>query len=171
MLDRDPSVVVILISPALGFVLFLPEAGRLARKVRLRWGAVTRGRFSPFDCSSEHGKGSVALSCRSEYNIGELSRARFADSAFLVGFGSDHGTVAAASDWDGPMEFKQIRPSHEASYERLCHDSHVDAFMREAPHTGEFRVFLKNAESRRLLGGAGGIRTDRRLCSRSGAKV
>jgi protein-L-isoaspartate(D-aspartate) O-methyltransferase len=74
------------------------------------------------------------MGARGEYNIGQLSRARFADSAFLVGFGTDHGTVAAASDWDGPMEFKQIRPSHEASYERLCHDSHVDAFMLQLRH-------------------------------------
>lgn len=27
------------------------------------------------------------------------------------------------------MEFKRIVPSHEASYERLCHDSGVEAFM------------------------------------------
>ncbi len=69
------------------------------------------------------------MGARGEHNVGQLSRARFAESAFLVGFGTDHGTVAAASDWDGPMEIKRIRPSHEASYERLCHDSEVKAFM------------------------------------------
>jgi erythromycin esterase-like protein len=26
------------------------------------------------------------------------------------GFGTDRGTVAAASDWDGPMEIKRVRP-------------------------------------------------------------
>ena len=66
---------------------------------------------------------------RGEHNVGQLSRARFAESAYLVGFGTDHGTVAAASEWDGPMEVKRVRPSHEASYERLCHDSEVKAFM------------------------------------------
>jgi protein-L-isoaspartate(D-aspartate) O-methyltransferase len=69
------------------------------------------------------------MGARGEHNVGQLSRARFAESAFLVGFGTDHGTVAAASDWDGPMEIKRVRPSHEASYERLCHDSGVKAFM------------------------------------------
>jgi protein-L-isoaspartate(D-aspartate) O-methyltransferase len=69
------------------------------------------------------------MGARGEHNVGQLSRARFADSAFLVGFGTDHGTVAAASDWDGPMEIMHVRPSHEASYERLCHDSGVKAFM------------------------------------------
>ena len=69
------------------------------------------------------------MGVRGEHNVGQLSRARFAESAFLVGFGTDHGTVAAASDWDGPMEIMHVRPSHEASYERLCHDSGVKAFM------------------------------------------
>jgi protein-L-isoaspartate(D-aspartate) O-methyltransferase len=69
------------------------------------------------------------MGARGEYNIGQLCRARFANSAFLLGFGTDHGIVAAASDWDGSMEFKEIVPSHESSYERLCHDSGVEAFM------------------------------------------
>jgi protein-L-isoaspartate(D-aspartate) O-methyltransferase len=69
------------------------------------------------------------MGARGEHNVGQLSRARFAESAFLVGFGTDHGTVAAASEWDGPMEVKRVRPSHEASYERLCHDSELKAFM------------------------------------------
>jgi protein-L-isoaspartate(D-aspartate) O-methyltransferase len=69
------------------------------------------------------------MGTRGEHNVGQLTRARFADSAFLVGFGTDHGTVAAASDWDGAMEVKRVRPAHEASYERLCHNSEVKAFM------------------------------------------
>lgn len=32
--------------------------------------------------------------------------------------GTDRGTVAAASNWNGPMEVKQITPSHLQSYER-----------------------------------------------------
>jgi hypothetical protein len=27
------------------------------------------------------------------------------------------------------MEIKKVRPSHEASYERLCHESRVEAFL------------------------------------------
>ena len=69
------------------------------------------------------------MGVRGEHNVGQLSRARFAESAFLVGFGTDHGTVAAALDWDGPVQAMHVRPSHEASYERLCHDSGVKAFM------------------------------------------
>ncbi len=37
--------------------------------------------------------------------------------AVHVGFGTDRGTVAAASDWDMPMEIKRVRPAREDSYE------------------------------------------------------
>ena len=47
---------------------------------------------------------------RGEHNIGQLARDRFGDNAALIGFGTDRGTVAAASDWNGPMEIKRVRP-------------------------------------------------------------
>jgi erythromycin esterase-like protein len=46
-----------------------------------------------------------------------------------VGFGTDHGTVAAASDWDEPMERMPVKPARSDSYERLFHDSEVPAFL------------------------------------------
>ncbi len=61
------------------------------------------------------------MSMRGEHNIGQLCRGEFGSGAVLVGFGTDHGTVAAASDWDGPVEFKTVRPALARSYERLCH--------------------------------------------------
>ncbi len=66
---------------------------------------------------------------REEINIGQLCRDRFGSEASLIGFGTDRGTVAAASDWDGPLEIKQVRPAHSDSYERLCRDSGVDKFL------------------------------------------
>jgi erythromycin esterase-like protein len=60
---------------------------------------------------------------RGEINIGQLCRERFAELAVLIGFGTDRGTVAAASEWDGPMEIKQVRPAHHDSSERLCRES------------------------------------------------
>ena len=66
---------------------------------------------------------------RDEINVGRLCRERFAETAVLIGFGTDRGTVAAASDWDGPMEIKQVRPAHRDSYERLCRDSGVSRFL------------------------------------------
>jgi protein-L-isoaspartate(D-aspartate) O-methyltransferase len=65
---------------------------------------------------------------RGEYNIGHLCRKEFGDRVYSVGFGTDSGTVAAASDWDGPMEVKSILPSIAESYERCCHDSGIPSF-------------------------------------------
>ena len=69
------------------------------------------------------------MSTQGQTNVGRLSREAFGKGAFLVGFGTDHGTVAAASDWDGPMEVKQVRPAVAQSYERLCHDTGIERFL------------------------------------------
>jgi protein-L-isoaspartate(D-aspartate) O-methyltransferase len=66
---------------------------------------------------------------RGEHNIGQLCRQALGDAAFSIGFGTHAGTVAAATDWDGPMQIKKVRPSHPSSYERLCHDADVPAFL------------------------------------------
>ena len=41
------------------------------------------------------------MGARGEYNVGQLCREALGPDAFLVGFGTDHGTVTAASDWGG----------------------------------------------------------------------
>jgi protein-L-isoaspartate(D-aspartate) O-methyltransferase len=69
------------------------------------------------------------MGARGELNVGQLCRAKLGQAVFIVGFGTDHGTVAAASSWGGEMEIKEVRPSLETSYERLCHDSEVPAFF------------------------------------------
>ncbi len=66
---------------------------------------------------------------RDELNIGQLCRERFGNTAALIGFGTHTGTVAAASDWDGDMQIKKVRPSHRDSCERLCHDAGVPRFL------------------------------------------
>jgi protein-L-isoaspartate(D-aspartate) O-methyltransferase len=58
---------------------------------------------------------------RGEFNIGQLCRETYGAEAALIGFGTDRGTVAAATDWDGAMEVKAVRPSHEGSVERCFH--------------------------------------------------
>ncbi|MDY0885108.1 erythromycin esterase family protein [Dongia soli] len=52
-----------------------------------------------------------------EFNIGELCRTAYGQDAVLIGFGTDHGTVAAADDWNGPMRVMNLRPSRQDSYE------------------------------------------------------
>ena len=69
------------------------------------------------------------MGARGEINVGHLCRQRYGNDAYLIGFGTHSGTVAAASEWGGPMEIKEVRPSQPDSYERLCHDSGLDAFL------------------------------------------
>lgn len=71
--------------------------------------------------------GATEMSARGEFNVGHLCRTKFGASAYLVGFGTDHGTVAAASNWDEPMQHMGVRPSHPASYEHLFHESGREA--------------------------------------------
>jgi protein-L-isoaspartate(D-aspartate) O-methyltransferase len=61
------------------------------------------------------------MAARGEYNLGQLCRRAYGAQVYLVGFGTHSGTVAAASDWGGPMEIKRLRPSLSGSYEQLCH--------------------------------------------------
>jgi erythromycin esterase-like protein len=68
---------------------------------------------------------------RGEHNIGQLARQRFGDDAALIGFGTDRGTVAAASDWDGLMEIKRVRPARDDSYEGRSRDTGITAFLLE----------------------------------------
>lgn len=69
------------------------------------------------------------MSARGELNIGQLARQKFGDKVYNIGFGTDHGTVAAASDWDGAMEIKQVQHARPDSYERLFHDAPADNLL------------------------------------------
>jgi len=66
---------------------------------------------------------------RGELNIGQLCREAYGRNAALIGFGTHYGTVAAASDWDAPMEIKTVRPSRPDSYEALCHQVGHERFL------------------------------------------
>jgi protein-L-isoaspartate(D-aspartate) O-methyltransferase len=63
------------------------------------------------------------MSLRGEHNIGQLCAQAFGAASYRIGFGTDHGSVAAASNWDGEMEVKAVRPSHPQSVEWLFHES------------------------------------------------
>jgi protein-L-isoaspartate(D-aspartate) O-methyltransferase len=66
---------------------------------------------------------------RGEINLGLLCRQHFGDDAYAVGFGTDHGTVVAAHDWDAPGEIVRVRPAHALSHERLFHESKLPALL------------------------------------------
>jgi erythromycin esterase-like protein len=91
---------------------------------------------------------------RGELNLGQLCRQRFGDQARLIGFGTHSGTVACASDWDEPMEIKQVRPSRADSYEILAHEaarplSLID--LRKGVHD-ELRARLMAPRLERFIG-------------------
>ncbi|WP_192034630.1 erythromycin esterase family protein [Halomonas sp. YLGW01] len=66
---------------------------------------------------------------RGQHNIGQLARQRFgAERVLLVGFTTYTGHVAAARDWDGPVEHRWVRPARQDSYEGLFHQSGLDRF-------------------------------------------
>jgi protein-L-isoaspartate(D-aspartate) O-methyltransferase len=69
------------------------------------------------------------MGARGELNIGQLARRAHGDDAYLIGFGTDGGTVAAADNWGDPMQVMPVRPSHPESYERICHRSGAPAFL------------------------------------------
>ena len=68
------------------------------------------------------------LGAQGEHNVGQLCRTKLGPAAYLIGFGTDHGTVAAASEWDGEVETMLVRPALAQSYERIFHASGVPAF-------------------------------------------
>ncbi|HEY7504240.1 MAG TPA: erythromycin esterase family protein [Gemmatimonadales bacterium] len=94
------------------------------------------------------------MGARGEHNIGQLCRRALGAHVYLVGFGTDHGTVAAAADWDEAMEIMAVRPSHPDSYERVCHESGVPAFLLglAQPARAEVREELLPPRLERAIG-------------------
>jgi len=82
---------------------------------------------------------------RDELNLGQLCKQRWGDEACLIGFGTHAGTVAAATDWDAPMEVKRVLPSREDSYERLAHDSGRPCFLLDLREAAQGDVELRHA--------------------------
>lgn len=96
----------------------------------------------------------TTMSTSGQTNIGELCRQEFGDRAYLIGFGTNTGTVAAASNWGGDVEVKTLRPAHPESYERLCHDSGIHRFLlhlREPAHP-DIRFELGESRMERAIG-------------------
>lgn len=69
------------------------------------------------------------MSRRGEYNLGQLCREYFDPDCYIIGFGTNDGTVAAASAWDGPMQIMNVRPAHPQSYEHLFHLTNAPGLM------------------------------------------
>lgn len=89
---------------------------------------------------------------RDELNIGQLCRERFGTDAALIGFGTHAGTVAAATDWDGAMQVKKIRPSHDDSVERCFHVSGKKRCLVDFTRNAELTDALAVPRLERFIG-------------------
>jgi erythromycin esterase-like protein len=89
---------------------------------------------------------------REELNIGQLCRQHFAGDCALIGMGTHSGTVAAASDWDGEMEIKKVKPSRGDSIERLCHDSEMPRFLLDFARDPRLAERLAEPRLERFIG-------------------
>ncbi|MBE7620846.1 erythromycin esterase family protein [Komagataeibacter sp. FXV2] len=91
----------------------------------------------------------TAMGWEGQFNIGELCRMAHGDEAVLIGFGTDTGTVAAASDWDLPMEIKTLRPARRDSYEHaFLRAGHARALTEWRNRKGALAQILQTSFAR-----------------------
>ncbi|MBE7183541.1 MAG: protein-L-isoaspartate(D-aspartate) O-methyltransferase [Methylobacterium mesophilicum] len=91
---------------------------------------------------------------RQEWSLGQLARERWGKDVALIGLGTHAGTVAAATDWNGAMEMKEVRPSHPDSIERLMHDAGLPCFFLDftRPEAEAARERLIERRLQRFIG-------------------
>ncbi|HET6389187.1 protein-L-isoaspartate(D-aspartate) O-methyltransferase [Hyphomicrobium sp.] len=92
------------------------------------------------------------MSRRGEHNIGQLCRRNFGTDCYSIGFGTNDGTVAAASNWDAPMQVMNVQPAHAQSYERLFHLTNAPGLMLPLQEESELREKLLRPLLERAIG-------------------
>ncbi|MBK7706007.1 MAG: erythromycin esterase family protein [Acidobacteria bacterium] len=66
---------------------------------------------------------------RGEWNVGQLTRERYGNACYLVGFTTYTGTVTATSNWDEPAQRKLVRPALSGSVEEMFHRVGANRFL------------------------------------------
>jgi protein-L-isoaspartate(D-aspartate) O-methyltransferase len=94
------------------------------------------------------------MAARGEHNVGKLAKDRFGTGAYLVGFGTDRGTVMAADEWGGDFSVKKVRPALMGSYERLFAEAELPAALLHLrqPTRPELRDELEGPLLERAIG-------------------
>lgn len=87
-----------------------------------------------------------------EWNVGQIVRELHGRDAVLIGLTTDHGTVTAASNWDGPAERKRVRPALGNSYEALFHDLGIPRFLVSLRNTDHAASALDEPMLERAIG-------------------
>lgn len=95
--------------------------------------------------------------------LGEMCRAAFGRNAVLIGQSTDRGEVAAADNWDEPMQVKAVVPSRADSWERLFLRAGrpVALYDWRAAERAELREALRQSRLERAIGVIYRPRTER----------
>lgn len=94
----------------------------------------------------------TSMGWEGEFNIGELCRTAFGSGMVAIGFGTDQGTVAAASDWDSPMEVKTVLPAREDSFEHLFRRTGHARALFDWRNRPDLRALLAEPRLERAIG-------------------
>lgn len=97
-----------------------------------------------------------------EWNVEQLVRERYGQNAVLIGFTTYSGTVAAASHWGDPPEFKQMRPALSDSYEAVFHQVEPPQFWLDLRQENTAVTGLQEPRLERAIGVIYSPRTERR---------
>jgi erythromycin esterase-like protein len=89
---------------------------------------------------------------RGEWNVGQLAREKYGRSAYLVGFSTYTGTVAAADNWDEPAQVKRVQPALTGSYEALFHQAEAPNFLVPLRGGGPLADTLMDPRLQRAIG-------------------
>jgi len=94
------------------------------------------------------------MAVRGEHNLGSLCRSKLGEDVFVVGFGTNSGTVAAAHGWGEPMQVMRVQPALGGSYEGLFHASEIPACLMHLrhPRRDAIRAELSRPQLERAIG-------------------
>ncbi|HEX3487294.1 MAG TPA: erythromycin esterase family protein [Micropepsaceae bacterium] len=96
----------------------------------------------------------TSMGWQGEFNIGELCRTAYGDDMTAIGFGTDRGTVAAASNWDEPMQVMNVLPARSDSYEFLFRRSGFARSLTDwrPAQRNDLREILRTPHRERAIG-------------------
>lgn len=87
-----------------------------------------------------------------EWSVGQLARERWGREAVLIGLSTYHGSVTAASEWDGPAERKRVQPALPGSVEQLMHACGHARLWLALRGEGEVARLLQRDRLQRAIG-------------------
>jgi erythromycin esterase-like protein len=95
----------------------------------------------------------TGMGAMGEINLGQLAREEWGEGAVLVGFGTDRGTVTAATEWDAPPQTLEVVPSLPDSWGALMREVGPDRFVLDLRATeGPLREALSEPRIERFIG-------------------